>query len=198
MSKPKLIIDLQGPDGNIYMVIAKARQLVPSDQLDGFMNAILDAQRPGANKTYEDMLAIINSYVELADSSGTYPAYADKASAGRRMNEAAIIAAVDRFNEQIRMLPDWLGCAMEGLYPDFEVLECGPRVYLKLIEDEIRAVKARVDQAEEGQREPLQQLLTMLVECSIDVQLAGVTLEGDNDPGTPPPRPAGDAETGID
>lgn len=78
MSRPKLIIDLRGTDGNVYMVIAKARQLVSSEQLDGFINAILDAQRPGVNKTYEDMLAIINSYVELVDSSGAYPAYGPK------------------------------------------------------------------------------------------------------------------------
>lgn len=75
MSRPRLLIDLQ-QNGNIHMVIAKARQIVPSDQLDRFIIATLDAQRPGANKTYQDMLAIINSYVELVDSSGQYPEYA--------------------------------------------------------------------------------------------------------------------------
>lgn len=74
--KPGLIIDLKGTDGNIYMVTAKARQLVPSEQLNDFLNEILDAQLPGANKTYEDMLAIIDKYVNLEDSSGTYPDYA--------------------------------------------------------------------------------------------------------------------------
>lgn len=74
MTKPRLEIDLR-TDGNAHMVIAKARQLVPSEQLDSFINATLDAQRPGTGKTYEDMLAIINQYVELVDTSGSYPAY---------------------------------------------------------------------------------------------------------------------------
>lgn len=78
MSKPRLIIDLRGADGNVYVVIGKARQLVPSEQLDSFIIATLDAQKLGAHKTYEDMLAIINSYVELVDSSGQYPAYGPK------------------------------------------------------------------------------------------------------------------------
>lgn len=77
MAKPKLAIDLQGTDGNIYMVIAKARQIVPSEQLDDFINATLDAQLPGAGKTFGDLLAIISTYVGLVDSSGLYPEYAD-------------------------------------------------------------------------------------------------------------------------
>jgi hypothetical protein len=78
MAKPGLIIDLAGTDGNIYMVIAKARQLVPSDQLNDFLTELLDAQAPAAHKTYEDMLAIIDKYVELTDTSGLYPHYAAK------------------------------------------------------------------------------------------------------------------------
>jgi hypothetical protein len=79
MDKPLLEIDLQGTDGNIYLVIGKARQIVPSEQLNDFMNAYLDAQKPGANKTYEDMLALVNRYVELIDTSGLYPQYGGKA-----------------------------------------------------------------------------------------------------------------------
>lgn len=75
MDKPKLVINMAGTDGNIYMVITAARKLVPSDQLNSFLVEVLDAQQPGANKTYEDLLAIINSYVDLVDSSGMYPAY---------------------------------------------------------------------------------------------------------------------------
>ncbi len=79
MAKPELIIDLQATDGNIYMVIAKARQIVPSEQLDSFIIATMDAQLPGAGKTFRDLLAIINTYVDLVDSSGLYPEYADNA-----------------------------------------------------------------------------------------------------------------------
>jgi len=75
MSKPKLVIDLRRIDSNIYIVIAQARQMVPSAQLDSFIIAILDAQRPGAGKTDEEVLAMVNQYVDLQDSSGLYPLY---------------------------------------------------------------------------------------------------------------------------
>jgi len=75
LSKPTITIDLR-QDGNAHMVIAKARQIVPSEHLNDFLNATLDAQKPGAHKTYEDMLAIIDQYVEIIDTSGDYPQYA--------------------------------------------------------------------------------------------------------------------------
>lgn len=67
MAKPALVIDLQSTNGNIYMVIAKARQVVPSDQLDSFIIAILDAQE--ANKSYDELLAVIGEYVNIVDTS---------------------------------------------------------------------------------------------------------------------------------
>ncbi len=79
MVRPRLEIDLQGTDGNIYVVIAKARLVVPSEQLDDFLRELLDAAMPGVHKTYEDMLAIIHKYVELSDTSGLYPQYGAKA-----------------------------------------------------------------------------------------------------------------------
>ena len=66
MAKPALIIDLHS-NGNIHMVIAKARQIVPSEQLDSFIIAILDAQR--ANKSYDELLEIIRQYVNVIDTS---------------------------------------------------------------------------------------------------------------------------------
>lgn len=91
------------------------------------------------------------------------------------MNEAAIIAAVDHLHEQLRMLPDDVSCSLEDLYPDFDNPDCGPEMYLALLEGEARHVKARIDQAGEDQREPLQRLLAMLVECAGSLRLAGVT-----------------------
>jgi hypothetical protein len=79
MAKPRLEIDLQGTDGNIYVVIGKARQIVPSEQLDDFLRELLDAAMPGVHKTYEDMLAIIHKYVEVIDTSGLYLQYGGKA-----------------------------------------------------------------------------------------------------------------------
>lgn len=75
MSKPRLEIDLHGTNGNIYLVFGAARQVVPSDQLNRFIEAMLDATKPDAHKTYDDLLAIINQYVELVDTSGEYALY---------------------------------------------------------------------------------------------------------------------------
>lgn len=90
------------------------------------------------------------------------------------MHEATISAAVNRLNERLKTLPDWLGCAMEDLYPDFDFPECGPEMYLALLEDEAKQVKARIEQAEESQQAPLRQLLLMLIECAVVLRLAGV------------------------
>lgn len=78
MPKPRLEIDLHGTNGNVYLVFGAARQIVPSDQLNAFIEAMLDGTKPDAHKTYDDLLAIINQYVELVDISGDYPAYSPK------------------------------------------------------------------------------------------------------------------------
>jgi hypothetical protein len=75
MAKAKLAIDLRATERNMYLVIGKARQIVPSEQLNEFISAYLDAQQPGVNKSYEDMLALVNHYVDLTDTSGLYPQY---------------------------------------------------------------------------------------------------------------------------
>ena len=73
MAKPGLIINLAEAGDNIFVVITKARELVPAGQLTDFWKAILDGQR--ANKTFGELLAIIYQFVSLEDSSGTYPNY---------------------------------------------------------------------------------------------------------------------------
>lgn len=73
MAKPGLIMDLKAVHGNIYEVIVKVRLVVPSEQLTDFWKAVLDAQARHA--TFEDLLAVIDQYVSLEDSSGTYPDY---------------------------------------------------------------------------------------------------------------------------
>jgi hypothetical protein len=112
------------------------------------------------------------------------------------MDEAAIIAAVDRLNEQLQTLPDTIGCSVEDLYPDFDYPDCGPEVYLALVEDEARQIRERIEQAAEVPTEDLQRLLAMLVECAVSLRLAGVTtlFEGDLEE----TALAGEAEIGDD
>lgn len=197
MAKPRLVIDLQGEDGNIYKVITKARQIVPVDLLNDFIEAILDAQLPGRKITYEGMLAIINEYVELIDSSGTYPEYADKSI----LDETAIIAAVDHLVEQMRTLPDDVASSLEEIYHEFGVPDCGPEMYLVFLNAEIPEIKEKINQAKESKLDPgdesredtLQRLLSMLIECSVVLRTAGLNPEG-NEPEEQLIPPADDSE----
>jgi hypothetical protein len=81
------------------------------------------------------------------------------------VNEEQIIAAVDHLNEQLQTLPDTTPCSLEGLYPDFENPECGPEIYLTLVEEEIERIEEELRQQVESQDESLQKLHSMLLKC---------------------------------
>lgn len=87
------------------------------------------------------------------------------------MNEADIIKAVERLNEQLKTLPDSVPCSIDGLYPDFEFLDCGPEIYLATLTDELQDVEEKLMVAPEAS---LQQLREMLIECAIALGKAGV------------------------
>lgn len=76
--QPRLDIDLSGPDGNVFMVITRARQQLEGNALVGFNEDIHMATQPGVGTTYADILDIVNSYMTLTDTSATYEAYAPK------------------------------------------------------------------------------------------------------------------------
>lgn len=90
------------------------------------------------------------------------------------MNEAAIIAAVDRLNEQLQTLPDWVPCLIDGLYPEFDHPDHSPQMYLALVRDEMKTVEEKIRQAEPGQRELLEQLCSVLLQCVVALTEAGV------------------------
>ncbi len=76
--RPRLDVDLSGPDGNVYMVITKAREQLTGKALMGFNEDIWMATQVGAGKNYTDILDIVNSYMTLTDTSAMYEAYAPK------------------------------------------------------------------------------------------------------------------------
>src|SRR2546427_3531021 len=149
MERPTLTLDLSGPEGNVFVVISLTRARLSGEPLMAFNRAIGEATLITAGKKYTDILAIVNSYVRLVDWSGLYPEYP--------RDEAAIIAAVDILNEQLKTLPDTTPCSIEGLYPEFDQPEHGPEVYLALLGQEIEHVDEQIGQTEEGQRASLQQ-----------------------------------------
>jgi hypothetical protein len=73
--KPTLKLDLSGPDGNVFIVIGYARERLTGLMLEHYNEEIRAAIAPGAGKTYTDVLAIIDKYVSLEDTSGTHPDY---------------------------------------------------------------------------------------------------------------------------
>jgi hypothetical protein len=78
------------------------------------------------------------------------------------MDEAAIIAAVERLNEQLATLD--IGCLVEGLYPEFDYPDHSPGVYLSLLEEEMKQAEAAGNT----------QLVTILMQCAAALRSAGV------------------------
>src|SRR5712691_4193112 len=156
-SRPTLTLDLTWTDGNVYKVIVLAMQLLRGEPLERFREAITEATQPTAGKRYQDILAIVTSYARLIDRSGLYPEYA--------WDETAITAAVKRFNEQLGTLPDTLTCAVQEVYPEFDLPELSPVRYLAMVEEELAEVDEQIEMTEEGQQEPFQRLRSMLQEC---------------------------------
>lgn len=78
------------------------------------------------------------------------------------MDEAAIIAAVERLNEELEALN--IGCSLEGLYPEFDYPDHSPSVYLHLLEEEMKQAEAAGNA----------QLVTILMDCATALRGAGV------------------------
>jgi len=165
-NRPNLTLDLLGPDGNVFVVIGRARSLLTGLKLEHFNTEIGQATLLSEGTTYKDILSIVNKYTHLIDSSGTYAEYA--------IDEKAVMAAVDRLNEQLASLPEGIYCPLDGLYPEFGMPDCGPEVYLTMVENEITLVGRQIEQALAERREPLQRLLAMLQDCAYALQRAGV------------------------
>jgi hypothetical protein len=76
MAKPGLIINLSVPEGsNVYALVGRVCLLLSGHMLEHFLDDIRVALSPAATTGYEDILAIVDQYVNLEDSSGTYPDY---------------------------------------------------------------------------------------------------------------------------
>lgn len=71
-----LSFDAIDESGNVFWIIGHARSLLEGRERKAFMDAINTATAPDAGKNYEDILAIVNEYVQLVDTSGNYPQYA--------------------------------------------------------------------------------------------------------------------------
>lgn len=164
MERPLLSLDLSGPEGNVFVVIGRTRELLAGLMLEHFNTDIGRATLLSEDTTYKDILAIVNRFVRLIDKSGLYPEYA--------LDEKAVMAAVDHLNEQLATLPDGVYCPIEGLYPEFGMPVCGPEAYFVLLTVEVESVERQIEQSDD--KEPLQRLLAMLQDCVSALNSAGV------------------------
>ncbi len=90
------------------------------------------------------------------------------------MNEAQIMKAVERLHEQLATLPLDITTLVDEIFPDFDEPDCGPEVFLELVEMEIDRVEQELLAQGTSQSEPLQRLRAMLIDCATAMHNAGV------------------------
>jgi len=174
--RPILSLDLAGEDGNVFMLVGRAQQVVPEEEREAFRQEIRAATAPGAGKKYDDILAIVDSHVELVDVSETHPMYGEP---GRVQDvteryQRYVTGAVERLNEQIMTLPETVPCGIDGLYPEFDEPDHSPEAYLAVLNSEIGSTEDKIEHASEEEREGLEQYRTMLRECRRALRRTGV------------------------
>jgi hypothetical protein len=162
-NRPNLTLDLLGHDGNVFVVINRTRGMLTGLTLQQFNMDIGQTTLIGEGTTYKDILAIVNKYVRLIDSSGTYPEYG--------IDEEAITTAVTKFNEELHTLPPTVSCAIDMLYPEFDNPEQGPAAYLSFVEAEISWTFSTLAQ---HKNEGYERLLAMLQELASALRSAGI------------------------
>jgi hypothetical protein len=166
MERPILTLDLQGPEGNVFVVIGRARELLTGLMMEHFNTDIGKATLIDEGTTYKDVLEIVNRYVRLIDRSGLYSEYA--------IDQEAITAAICHLNEQLQTLPDDVPCSLEDLHPDFDDPDCDAYVYMAMLMLEIQDTEQDIELVCYDNAEPLRRLLTMLRECASALERAGV------------------------
>lgn len=67
MERPKLEIDISGPDGNIYVIMGKVMQILRKQRRITDWNNLRDAIT--SSKSYANALKEVNKVVELIDLS---------------------------------------------------------------------------------------------------------------------------------
>lgn len=152
--RPLLSLDLAGEQGNVYAVIVHARHALPLEAQELFRQEIQAATAPDARKTYEDILGIVNTHVDLVDTSNTYPQYAW---------QGKVTDAVAWLNEQIAVLPESVPCGINGLYPDFDNSDTSPQAYLDVLWHEMAQTEQLLSQHDGDQREHLEHYRNLLM-----------------------------------
>ena len=73
MNKPSLILDLSGPDGNVFVLVGHAHRVGKDNDIDtSTLNGLIE-------RKYEDTLRIVNELFDFVDTSNSYPEIIDEA-----------------------------------------------------------------------------------------------------------------------
>ena len=67
MNKPQLIVDLSGPDGNVFSLMAIAKTVAKANMIDESVLGIF------MDRTYKETLKVLNDVFDFVDPSNTYP-----------------------------------------------------------------------------------------------------------------------------
>jgi len=67
INKPKMEIDISGPDGNIYVILGKASQIMRKLRRINDFNELRD--KVFASHSYSEALNHVNEYITLIDTS---------------------------------------------------------------------------------------------------------------------------------
>jgi hypothetical protein len=174
--KPILAFDAVGETGNVFSIISRTIGLLEGEEREQFQAEIAQATAPGAGKQYDDILAIVDSHVELLDASGTHPVYGntERVDAITQRHQQYITAAVDKLNAQILTLPDSMPVHIDGVYPEFDDPAYSPLRYVAMLYDEMARVNRELAQSDEAQREAWRQYEAMLSECERTLRRAGL------------------------
>jgi hypothetical protein len=166
MERPLLNLDLSGPEGNVFVVIGRTREMLTGLMLEHFNTEIGTATLINQGTTYTDILAIVNRYVRLIDRSGLYADYA--------VDQEAVIRAIDTLNDQVKTLPNEIPCSIEDVYPVFDDPDMDAYAYLALLKAEVRDTQQDIELVGYDQSEPLRRLLQMLQDCVSALRRAGI------------------------
>jgi hypothetical protein len=164
-TRPHIEIDLQGPDGKLFNVISIARQHLTGHALQSFNQTVWAYTEYGAGKTYDDMLGLVNTYMDLLDTSDLYPQY------GRG---AHVMAAVDTLNNRLHLLPPGIESPLTGLYPELDDPDMGPDKYVLLLEEELQRVEGELAICSKDKHGDWMELRTELLRCRSALRRAGV------------------------
>lgn len=176
MQHPLLSLDLSGEQGNVFAVIGHAQQVVPADEQETFRQEIQAATAPGAGKKYDDILEIVNSHVELVDTSYSHPVYGnpEHVQDTTERYQRHVIGAVERLNDQMHTVPETTSIQIDGVYPEFDDEDYSPDKYMVVLNFEIGRVEGDIEHAVGAEREALEQYRAMLRECRSSLRRAGV------------------------